>query len=229
MPSSAAIVTSFVKRRAGVLVGDAHRRRHRHDLVREPACRRGRGGALLAAGAVFVLSLARDPVALRNVFGGLEHRPVDRRLVLGEPGLAQHVPVRFVLHAGDRFDAARDEGTSFTRHDPLRRDRDRLQSGGAEAIHRHAGNADRASGAQRDLPGDVRSGRAFRKRAAHHNVVDFGRIEVRPLERVTNDVAAHRRPVRHVESAAPGLGKPRAGGGHDDGVAHGSLGGKINR
>ena len=53
-----------------------------------------------------------------------------------------------------------------------------------------------------------------------HDVVDFGRIEVRPLEHVTNDVTAHRRPVRHVESAAPGLGKPRAGGGYDDSVGH---------
>ena len=51
-----------------------------------------------------ILPLAGDAVALRDILGGLQHRPVDLGLVLGEPALVNHVLVRFVLHAGDRLD-----------------------------------------------------------------------------------------------------------------------------
>src|SRR6185503_12792212 len=48
--------------RAALLVDHLHRRRHRHDLVVEPAGVARRRGALLAADAVLVLLISRDVI-----------------------------------------------------------------------------------------------------------------------------------------------------------------------
>ena len=71
MPSSAAMVTSLRLDARRLLVGDAHRHGHRHDLVREPAGGECGGSALLALHAVLVLALARDAVAAGDGLRGL--------------------------------------------------------------------------------------------------------------------------------------------------------------
>ena len=79
------------------------------------------------------------------------------------------------------------------------------------------------AGAQRDLARDVAAGGALGQRAAHEDVLHFGRVEPRALDRRAHRVRAQGGAVRHVERAAPGLGEAGAGGGDDDGVGHGSL------
>ena len=53
-----------------------------------------------------------------------------------------------------------------------------------------------------DLAGDVATGRAFRKAAAHDDVFDFTRLDLRARDRVLDRVTCHGRAVRVVESAA---------------------------
>jgi hypothetical protein len=54
-------------------------------------------------------------------------------------------------------------------------------------------------------------------------VFDAGRVEFGAFDRGLRHMAAQRRAVRHVESAAPRFGKTRAGGRYDYGVSHASL------
>src|SRR5262249_18554633 len=155
------------------------------------------GRALLRAHAVFVLALLRDRIALRDVLGGLQHRPVDFRLVLDEPAFGHHVAVHLVLHAPDRLHAAPHEPLPLAGYHALRGERDRLQPRRAEAVDRHARYADRQPGAQRDLARDIAAGRAFRIRATHDHVFDARRVEPRALDDGLRYVAAECRAVRH--------------------------------
>ena len=66
-------------------------------------------GALLRPRAVLVLHVARDLVALGDLLGRLQHRPVDFGLVLDEPRILEMQLVSVVLHERDRFDSAGDE------------------------------------------------------------------------------------------------------------------------
>ena len=101
--------------RTACLVDDAHDRGHRRNLVLELArALRGRRPQL-AADPVFILRLFGNVVALGHRFGGLQHGPVQRRLVLDEPGIAAHVRVRLVLHAGNALDAAGDDDRTHLR------------------------------------------------------------------------------------------------------------------
>ena len=56
--------------------------------------------------------------------------------------------------------------------------------------------------------------------AAHHHVLDLGRVEPRALDGVAQGVAAERGPMGHVERAFPALAKRRARGGDNDGIWH---------
>ena len=98
------------------------------------AARPRRGVTLLAARCVGVLRFARDAVARRDDLGGLDHRRVDLRAVRGEPGFLAHVAVGMFAHAAHRLGAARDHDLRTAFDDGLRRLRDRLQAGGAEAV-----------------------------------------------------------------------------------------------
>src|SRR5215831_16224941 len=76
-PSSCASVTS---RRETCLVSLSMTvGRDRNELVAETAALKGGCGAALALEAVFVLPLARNLVAFRDHFGGLEHRDIHGR------------------------------------------------------------------------------------------------------------------------------------------------------
>ena len=205
---------------AARLVGDGHGRGEGHDFLLEASRLRCRGGAQLAAHAVLILRLAPDVVALRDGLRRLQHAPVHLRLVLDDPLLLQHAMVRAVLDAGNRFQPAGGVDLAFTRHHPLRRERDRLQPRGAKPVDGQARRADRAAGAQRHLPRDVRAGRAFQERGADDDVFDLIRIDARPLDGMPQHVARIGHGVRHVERAAPGLRKSGAGGRYHYGVGH---------
>src|SRR5690606_17412493 len=145
----------------------AHRIGHTHgdgdggDFVVELARGLRSTGLLLAGGAVFVHDVAADAVALGHLLGGLQHAPID----LGLPGeqrrILDHVHVHFLLDTGDALHAAGDEGGAFSGDDALRRQGDGLQARRTETVHRHAADADRATGHQRDLARDVHAGGAF--------------------------------------------------------------------
>ena len=208
----------------GRLVLHELRRRQRHDLVVEAAGLLGRGGAQLALQRVLVLRLAADLVALRHDLGGVDHRHVDLGLVLVEPLVVQAVRVLvLVLHEADRLDPARDHHRHAVDDHPLRRERDRLQAGRAEAVDGRAARRHRQPGPDRRLARDVVAGRAFRQRAADEHVLDLAGLDAGALDGVLDHVAGKRRAVGVVEGAAIGLADRRAGGRDDDGVGHGRL------
>ena len=209
------------------LVGDAHRHRHRHDLVVEFPGRLRGGGGELAAHAVFVLAFFRNVVAAGHLFGGLQHVPVQLRLVRHQPRVAEHGLVHHALHAGNAFHAASDEHIAFAGDHALRGGRDGLQAAGAEAIDGHSRHADRAAGAQCDLACDVHAGRAFWIGAAHQHVLDFGRVDAGARDGVLHAVRAERGAVGHVESALPAFRQSGTRGGDDDGVGHGGFLGRM--
>jgi hypothetical protein len=129
MPSSADTVTFLGEQAAAGLVGDAGGDGDRHDLVVELARGLGGGGALLAARAVLVLQLARDVVALGHRLGGLQHRPVDLRLVLLQPGsMIMWRLASFCTQEMDSTPPATITGTFVDDH-ALRRHGDGLQAG----------------------------------------------------------------------------------------------------
>ena len=213
---------------ARLFVGDAGQRGERDDLVGElPGCLR-RSGSLLAARTVLVHRVAADVVALGHLLGGLQHAPVDLGLVLDEPGVVEHVLVQLLLHAGDRLDAARHHHRHGIDDHALRGDGDGLQPRGAEAVHRGAGGGHGEPSAQRDLPGHVSAGGPLGQRATHDHVLDFGRIDLRPLHCGADDVGADGGAVGHVERAAPGLRQAGAGGGDDRCVGHYALPDALN-
>src|SRR5947208_1242616 len=140
---------------AGVLVEHLHLGGDRHDLVLELAFGARFRRAVLALHAVLVLLLARNLVAARDVLGGLQHRPVGLGLVAMKPLVLEVVLVHLVLHHRDRLDAAGHEHLAFAGEHALACERDRLQARGAEAVHRHAGNAHRAARAHGYLARNV--------------------------------------------------------------------------
>src|SRR5688572_25553856 len=208
---------------AGVLVDHLHLGGDRHDLVLELALGACLGRAVLALHAELVLLLARDFVAARHILGGLQHRPVGLRLVAVQPLVLEVVLVHLVLHQRDRLDAAGDEDLAFAGDDALRGERDCLQAGGAEAVHRHARHADRAAGADRDLARDVPAGRALGVGAADDHVFDLVGVDLGALERGVHYVAAHLRAVGQIERALPALAERGARGGNDHCVGHRSF------
>src|SRR5258708_866507 len=117
MPSSAAMVTSRVPialvalsaTPMTVVIGTIS------SLNLPAAC--ARRCAQWAAHAVLILRFLGNVISLGHLFGGLQHVPVQRRLVLNEPGIAAHVRVGFVLHAGDALDAPGDDHRHSLGHD----------------------------------------------------------------------------------------------------------------
>ena len=143
--------------------------------------------------------------------------------MLDEPGIPEHVLIELLLDAGDRLDAAGHHHWDAIDDHPLGGDGDRLQPGGAEAVHGGARRRDGQARPQRDLAGDIAACGALGERAPHDDVLDLGGVEAGPLHGRADDVGAERRAVRQVQGAAPGLRQARAGGGDDRCVGHGAL------
>src|SRR5271168_3835707 len=208
----------------GRLVHDFHDARERYDF-RIEASRRLRGGcALLRLQRIGVLRLARDAVALRDDFGGLQHRHVERVAMRHEPWVGRAEAVHMVvLHQRDRLEASADSDVHAVRDDLLGGDRDRHQAGRALAIDRHSRYAGRQPGAQRALPRDVEAGRTLLQGGAHDHVVDLAPGYAGAAERDLDRVAAERLRRRIVEGAAIGLADRGSRCGDDDGFAHERL------
>ena len=131
----------------GLLVLDRHDRGHRHDLGVEPAGLLAGGRALLAHQRVLVLLLAADAVALGDDVGGLDHRHVERALVLDDPLVAIELGVHVHLHEADGLQPAGHRHRHAVLRDAAGGERDRLQARGAEAVDGLARGRDRQSGA----------------------------------------------------------------------------------
>jgi len=86
-----------------------------------------------------------------------------------------------------------------------------IQARRAETADGLPRNADRATGAQGGRAPDVVTGRSLGKARSHDDVVDFGRIDARPFDRVPYGVAHERGSGRLIECAAKCLtdGRPR--------------------
>ena len=110
---------------------------------------------------------------------------------------------------------------TFARNNALRRHRDGLQAAGAEAVHGSTAHRGRQAGTQRGLARDIPAGRTFGVGAAHQHIFDRAGVDAGTLHRGLDGKAAQRGAVRHVEGTFPALGQGCAGGGHDDGSAHG--------
>src|SRR4051812_26442707 len=205
---------------AGRLVDHLHLGGDGHDLVLELAGGACFRRALLALHAVPVLVFARDLVAARHVLGGLQHRPVDLAVMPVQPLVLEMVLVHLVLHQRDRFHAARDVDPALASEDALRRERDRLQTRGAETVHRHSRHRHWAACADRDLAGNVPAGRAFGIGAADDHVLDLVGVDLGALQRAVHHVAAHLGAMGVVERAPPAPAKRRARRGHNDSFGH---------
>jgi hypothetical protein len=205
---------------AGGLVDRLHLRRDRHDFIEELAFAARLRRLLLAVDAEAILHFAADAIALSDVLGGHQHRPVHGRLVRLQPLFLEHVAVHFILHAGDRLHAAGDIALGLAGQDALRGERDGLQARRTEAVDRHARHRHRHACTQRRLARDVPARRPLGVRAAEDHVVDFAGLDSCALDRRRDHVAAHRRAMGDVERALPALAERGAGGGYDYGVGH---------
>jgi hypothetical protein len=156
--------------------------------------------------------------ALGDDLGGLDHRHVEVRPLLDQPGvLRPELVALVVLDQRDRLEAAAHRDRHAVMHDLFRRGGDRHQPGGALAIDRHPGDRDRQSGADRRLTGHIVAGRSLLERSAEHDVLDLGRIDPGAAHCFGDDVAGERLPLRVVERAAIGAADRGAGGRYDDG------------
>jgi len=85
------------------------------------------------------------------------------------------------------------------------------------------GTADRKTGAQGGLAGDVEARGALLQGAAEYDIVDVGGVEPGALHGGADDMAGHGLALGVVESAPIGFANRRAGDGNDDGFTHLSL------
>ncbi|MNQ86867.1 hypothetical protein D3C85_1020720 [compost metagenome] len=205
---------------AAGLVRDLHGGSHRDDFGIEAPVALCRGSQLLAAQGKGVLVLAADAVAFRDDVGGGDHGQID----LGDPGLDPVVDAADAIvsraQQGAAFDAAGDDRARLAHDHAGGGIGHGLQAGSAKAVDGCPGDAERQSGAQRRLAGDVAPGRAFRVAAAQDHILDAVRIDARALHGGPDGVRGQGRPLGNVELTAPGLGKRRARGGNDDGFSH---------
>ena len=85
-----------------------------------------------------------------------------------------------VLDQADRFAAAADGNLHAIENDRTCSQRNRLKSGRALAIDSCSGHAHRKSSTQQRLSCDVGAGGTLLHGAPHHNVLDFGTLDVGP-------------------------------------------------
>src|SRR5690606_32139533 len=101
--------------------------------------------------------------------------------------------------------------------------RDRLQTGGAEAVDRHTGSSDRQAGTNRRQAGHVLALRTFVEGGAEDDVLDLGRIDAGTLYGVLDHEPGHVDAVGVVERTAVGLAETGTRGGYDDCFRHGNA------
>ncbi len=164
------------------------RHRHRHDLLREPARRRGFGRPLLAAKRKLVLVVPADLEFLGDVLRRLGHRidtvlcfefavnesPAERRVV--DFGVAAKSRGRFREHerrTRHRFDATRDHDVCVAAFDRVCRITNGIHPGTAQPVDGRAGHRRRQAGEQQRHPRDIAVVLARLVGAAIDHIVDF--------------------------------------------------------
>src|SRR5262245_11331675 len=208
----------------GFLIDDSHLGRDRNELVAETAALKGGSGAALALAAVFVLPLARNLVAFRDHFGGLEHRDIHGGFHRHEPVVDRVKLVHvLVLHEADRFYAAGHRDFYAVEHHRTRGDRDRLQARGALPINRRAGDGDRQSGADRALARDIHRRRALLHGTSHDDVLNLTGLHLGASDRLPDDMPGHCWTFGIVQRAAKSLSDWRARGRNNYGLGHAVL------
>jgi hypothetical protein len=98
----------------------------------------------------------------------------------------------------------------------LRGEGNGLKARRTKAVHRHAGDRDRAAGAQCHLARNVGTRGALGVGTSHDDIVHFGGLDAGPGNRVLDGVAAQGGAMGHVERAFPAFGKRGAGGGDNN-------------
>src|SRR6516225_8794072 len=208
----------------GFLIDEGHLGRDRKELVAETAALKGGCGAALALEAVLVLALARNLVAFRDHFGGLEHRDIHRGLHRHELVVHRVKLVHvLVLHEADRFDPAGHRDFYAVEHHRTRGDRDRLQARRALPINRRAGDGDGQSGADRALARDVHRRGALLHGTSHDDVLNLTGLHLRASDRLPDHMPGHCRTFGIVQRAAKGLSDWRARGRNNYGLGHAVL------
>ena len=144
--------------------------------------------------------------------------------MVDDPRVAQAVGAHvLVLYQADRFDAAADNGVHTVMNDLLGRGRDRHHARRALAVQRHAGHRVGQARADRGLATDIAAGRALLDGSADDHVFDQAWLDAGAFDGVLDGVAGKLLGLGVVEGAAEGFADWRAGGGDDDGFAHGIL------
>ena len=126
-----------------------------------------------------------------------------------------------VLDQGDALQAPADRHLLLVEDHLFGRRGDGHQARGALTVQAHARNRRRQAGRQGDLAGDVCSGRTLLQGRPHDHVLDLGRIDAGALDRVFDGMGAQLLGLGVVEGPAIGPAYRGAGGGDDDGFAHG--------
>jgi hypothetical protein len=143
--------------------------------------------------------LPADLVALGHDLGSVAHHHIHARHLLEQPGMR-------IVHSrrqSDAFHAAADRRVGASTHDLIRSQCDRLQTGRAIAVDGGSACRGRQTGQQGGDSRDVVSLRAKGLPAAHDDVFDFARIELRCLaQHILDAVRRQFIGTRQVERSA---------------------------
>jgi hypothetical protein len=193
-----------------------------------PASHRG-AGAPVALDGEGVLLLAGDVELPRDELAGVAHVVV----VVDVPETVEDHPVeqlsvpeplpgarlgQVVGRVGHRLHAAGHDDLGVAGPDGLRRERDRLEAGPADLVHRHRGNRHAEAGPDRGLAGRILPAGGLED-LAHQNLVHGLRIHAGAGDRVLDRDGAQ---VGGLEAGEGALetGDGSAATGDDDGFSH---------
>jgi hypothetical protein len=132
----------------------------------------------MAVGGIEVLRFAAHLPLRRHFFRGDPHSVSDRDVLIFREYCG--VEARLVAahrHHAHAFGAAGDHHLRFAQPNAVGRKRDRLHARGAEAVHRHAGDAVGEPREEQPDARDVHALLGFGHRATDDHVVGFARIQ----------------------------------------------------
>src|SRR6202790_4721112 len=158
-----------------------HRRNlhfNRHRLVPEMPRRNSRQRLLVRLDRKLVRLLPRNPKLPRDVFRSQPHIDVRIRIVIHQPRIRRNL-VAPHRHHGHRLCPTRHNHLRCTRANPLRRNRNRLQTRRTKPVHRHRRSLHRQPRAQRRNPRHVHLLVPLRHRAPKNHIINFLGIQSR--------------------------------------------------
>ena len=205
---------------AGFLVLLGHLGGASDDFVVEHTVGLRSRGQLLAAQRERVLVFTRDVVALGHHIGSVDHGHEQLGLVLHQPGVHVGGQVVAGTDARDGLYTASQHRIHTFRHHAARRNRNRLQTGGAVAGDGGARNAQRQLRTDHGLAAQVAPLKTIGVAAAEDQVLDHFWVHARALHRRLDRESGQLCSRGHVEFAAVRLGQRGTGGRNNDGFAH---------